>query len=46
MISDAGFVDVTIEPKEGSREFIREWQPETKIEDYVLSANICATKPS
>lgn len=45
MISDAGFVDVSIKPKEESREFIREWQSATKLEDYVLSANICATKP-
>ena len=27
MLDDAGFVDVSIEPKEESREFIREWQP-------------------
>lgn len=45
MISEAGFVDVSIKPKEESRDFIREWQPGTKLEDYVLSANICATKP-
>jgi SAM-dependent methyltransferase len=45
IMTDAGFVDVLIEPKEGSRDFIREWQPGTKLEDYVVSANICATKP-
>lgn len=45
MMSDAGFAGVRIEPKEGSREFIREWQPGTRLEDYVLSANISATKP-
>ena len=44
IMRDAGFVDVSIEPKEGSREFIRTWQPGTKIEDYVVSANIRATK--
>jgi len=40
----AGFVGVRIEPKEGSRDFIRRWQPGTKLEDYVVSANIRATK--
>jgi len=45
MMTGTGFVDILIEPKEGSREFIREWQPDTKLEDYVLSANISATKP-
>lgn len=45
MLSDAGFVDVSIRPKEESREFIREWEPETRLEDYVLSAAICATRP-
>ena len=44
MLSDTGFVDISIEPKEGSREFIREWQPDTLLEDYVVSANIRATK--
>ena len=38
MLRTAGFVDIDIRPKEESREFIREWEPETKLEDYVLSA--------
>jgi arsenite methyltransferase len=45
IMGDAGFVDVRIEPKEASREFIRNWQPGTKLEDYVVSANISAIKP-
>ncbi len=45
MLAEAGFVGIDIKPKEESREFIREWQPGTKMEDYVLSASICATKP-
>ena len=45
MISDAGFADVAIKPKEESRDFIRDWQPETKLEDYVVSAHICGTRP-
>ena len=45
MLTDAGFVEIDIRTKEESREFIREWEPETALEDYVLSAAICATKP-
>ena len=45
MLGDAGFVDIDIRPKEESREFIREWEPETELEDYVLSAAIRATRP-
>lgn len=45
MLGAAGFVDVKIEPKDASREFIKEWVPGKKFEDYVLSANITARKP-
>jgi arsenite methyltransferase len=45
MLSDAGFVEIDIRPKEESREFIRQWEPETQLEDYVLSAAIRATRP-
>jgi arsenite methyltransferase len=45
MLAEAGFIEIDIKPKEESREFIREWQPGTKMEDYVLSANIRAVKP-
>jgi arsenite methyltransferase len=45
MLADAGFVEIDIQPKEESREFIREWEPETKLEDYVLSAAIRAIRP-
>ncbi len=45
LIKAAGFEDVSIEPKDESREFIREWQPQAKLEDYVVSAYIRARKP-
>lgn len=45
IMREAGFVEVSIEPKERSREFIRHWQPGTKLEDYVVSACISAKKP-
>jgi arsenite methyltransferase len=46
LLAEAGFCDIDIQPKESSKEFIREWQPGTELEDYVLSANIQARKPA
>jgi hypothetical protein len=45
MIGSAGFSNIEIEPKDKSREFIRDWAPDSKIEDYVVSATIQAVKP-
>jgi arsenite methyltransferase len=45
IMQEAGFVDVDIRPKDESREFIRQWEPESALEDYVLSAAIQARKP-
>lgn len=45
MLRAAGFVDVSVSPKDQSREFIQHWEPGRKLEDYVLSASITATKP-
>lgn len=44
MLKDAGFEAIAIKPKDKSREFIRNWVPEGKIEDYVVSATIEAIK--
>ena len=45
MLERTGFSDIAIKPKDESREFIREWIPGSKIEDYVVSATIEAIKP-
>ncbi len=45
MLAEAGFTAIDIKPKEESREFIRDWEPGKKLEDFVLSASIQATKP-
>jgi SAM-dependent methyltransferase len=45
MMTAAGFANVEIKPKDESRNFIRNWAPGTKVEDYVVSAAIEAVKP-
>ncbi|HET7831574.1 MAG TPA: arsenite methyltransferase [Gallionella sp.] len=45
MMRSAGFEQVSVAPKDASREFIREWAPGRKIEDFVVSAQIEAVKP-
>jgi arsenite methyltransferase len=45
ILAEAGFSQIDIRPKEESREFIREWEPGSRLEDYVVSAAIQAVKP-
>ncbi len=45
MLEEAGFSSIRINPKEESKEVIREWFPESRLEDYVVSATIEAVKP-
>jgi len=45
MLLSAGFRNVRIQPKDVSREFIREWMPGSSASDYVVSAVIEAAKP-
>lgn len=45
MLVSAGFKQISIQPKDSSREFIRNWAPGSQIEDYVVSATIEAIKP-
>lgn len=45
MLAQAGFERIRIKPKDESKEFIRDWVPGRKIEDYVVSATIEAVKP-
>ena len=44
MMKSAGFNNIKIEPKDESRDFIKDWAPGSNIEDYVVSANIQAFK--
>lgn len=43
-MKQAGFVNISITPKDESKEFIKEWAPELKVEDYIVSAIIKAEK--
>ncbi len=45
MLHESGFQDVRIQPKDESREFIREWAPGRNIEEYIMSAIVEAVKP-
>jgi hypothetical protein len=45
MMEKAGFTGIRIEPKDESREFIRDWAPGRGVEDYVVSAYIEGVKP-
>ena len=45
MLKNVGFEGIEIQPKDNSREFIRDWVPNSNIENYVVSATIQAVKP-
>lgn len=45
ILAQVGFVDITIEPQENSRMFIKDWVPGSDAESYVVSAKIKAIKP-
>ena len=46
MMKDAGFECIAIQPKDESKEFIRDWAPNHNITDYVVSATIEGIKPN
>lgn len=40
----AGFADIRITPKDESKQFLKNWEPEINITDFIISANIEAVK--
>lgn len=44
-MADAGFEAIKVSPKDESKDFIKDWAPDTNVTDYVLSAHIEAIKP-
>ncbi len=45
MLKKSGFVNVKIDPKSESSEFIKNWSDKFASENYVVSASITASKP-
>lgn len=45
MMKNAGFINIKIEPKEESKEVIRDWDLDNDFADFVISASIEAIKP-
>lgn len=45
MLDDAGFTDVAVEPKADSEEFIRDWDDDRDVSEYVVAATIEGRKP-
>lgn len=45
ILKQIGFKDISLTPKEDSREFIKDWIPNSKAEEYIQSAIIKAVKP-
>lgn len=45
ILENNGFEQISIAPKDESKEFIKDWAPGRGVEDYVLSATIEAVKP-
>ncbi len=46
ILTDRGFTDIRIAPKDESKEFIKDWAPGRGVEEYVVSATIEAVKPA
>lgn len=44
MLAEAGFNNIKIEPKDSSKDFIKDWAPGRDIHNYVVSAYIQATR--
>lgn len=45
MLDDAGFESVRISPKDDSDEFIRDWDDDYDVSEFLVSATITARKP-
>ena len=46
ILTQVGFVDISVERKPQSRDVIKNWLPGSGAEEYVVSANINARKPT
>ncbi|MFD1562915.1 arsenite methyltransferase [Haloarchaeobius amylolyticus] len=46
ILDDVGFTAISIDPKEESEAFIRDWDEERDVSDYIVSATIEGKKPT
>ncbi|MNC41506.1 arsenite S-adenosylmethyltransferase [compost metagenome] len=44
MLRECGFTEISIEPKNDSRTFIKDWIPGANVDQYIVSAVIKAKK--
>lgn len=44
ILENSGFSEITIEPKDNSHEFIKDWSDALKLEDYIIAVYIKAKK--
>lgn len=45
MLEKSGFTNIVVEPKDESKEFIKDWAPGANVENYIVSAVIKGVKP-
>jgi SAM-dependent methyltransferase len=45
LLADSGFTNINIQPRNASKDFIKDWAPGRGVEEYVVSATIEAVKP-
>ena len=45
MLTEAGFIDITVTPVDETKELVRNWTADRNIGDFVVPANIQARKP-
>jgi arsenite methyltransferase len=45
ILETSGFINISIQPKDESKSFIKDWVPGSNIENYIVSSVIKATKP-
>jgi len=46
LLKSLGFVNVSVTLKEESRDYIKNWLPNSGCENYVVSASVTGRKPS
>ncbi|MBD2870037.1 arsenite methyltransferase [Paenibacillus arenilitoris] len=45
MLTQSGFMNLVVEPKDDSKEFIKDWVPGSHVENYIASSVIRANRP-